>query len=283
MSTNLTMEKNLYGLFAQGERYDELMKKMPSRLKGFCQDNPKAKEQVVAVDRVGLQLLLSLHGSSLRSDAHIKVFQQDRGLQEDFGPLYQLIGAACLHAGDKLLLLKLQAAPDNVDGYRAGTLTYPQGHVQFDRSLSQGCIGDNEYAIGLLMDKVRSETFREISEEIGHEDHFTHLKLMEDIRTRLFRANAMRDVYPIYLDVAGSAGRHICMLFDVDMTGTSFETVCDEIVSMEPKKHEVAIVTYQDLLQLDRIDLICSWVARSFSKVPYLGTTFIKKYLAPVI
>ena len=90
-------------------------------------DSPK-KEQVLGITQVGLAQLLDIGLS--QPSLKLAVRRLDRGYHEYFGQQFQVVTAACIHDATRVLLLRLNRTQD-VEGYHVGTLTYPQGHVQY--------------------------------------------------------------------------------------------------------------------------------------------------------
>ena len=103
---------------------------------------------------------------------------------------------------------------------------------------------------------------------------------MYDVGDILFRGNGAAPVFPIYVNRAGTTGRHIAMIYDIDMTHSeTFQRYAELIISNEPMKHTVKIMTIMDLLQLDSVAKLCTWVASSFGEIPFMSGPFLEPYI----
>lgn len=270
---SITTEVQLFSLFA---KTPAMVDKVPGHIRTYCMNlNP---EQICCTTNQGLNQILSiLKGVNPRAIT-IDLNHTDRGVSEYFGDFIQIIGAVCIHDSKNVLMLELTHDVPIVDGYVKGTLTYPQGHIRYDRDVSKMMVEPNKIALNALFKKVRQDAFREVTEEIfisvpslNHE--FSTLmkqKIVEPIDATL---------YPIYINRPGSTDRHVCILFDVDLSGTTFDGNLELIESNEPTKHMVKVMNYKDMIDLYRVDTICPWVAKSFSMLPFYQTTFIEDYL----
>ena len=231
------------------------------------------KEQVVGITQVGLAQLLDIGLS--QPSLKLAVRRLDRGYHEYFGQQFQVVTAACIHDATRVLLLRLNRTQD-VEGYYVGTLTYPQGHVQYTEKFTNDyCSGEQMTTMHGIICHARDEIYRELMEEIRIEDFYANLKLFDAMKERLFGPKPENIVYPIHVDLAGTMHRHVCLLFDVDMTDTVFESVADQIVSGEPEKHRTVVANYGTLESVNRIDDICAWVRNSIPLLPFYTRTFI--------
>ena len=271
-------ELRVVSLFAKGN--DRLMSKMPYRIVAASKELYHANEEVIGVPEEGKKVIMRQHHGKITGTDVLECGRYNRGFHEHFGNHYQIITSACIHNADKVVLLVLKEQPSHIDGFHAGTLTYPQGHVDFDNTFAKLAIGDNpnKFQMSSLIYKSKCDCIREISEEITIEDENIKNQFFNDIHYALFNESS---IYPIYINHPGTTGRHICLLFDIDLTGTLFDHYAEDIISNEPDKHNVRIFTFSDLCNIDRADDIDPWVAASFSKVPFFGSTFIQSYLVP--
>lgn len=215
----------------------------------------------------------------------IQLVRSQRKNVEWFGDQIQLIPVACIHDATRVLMLELVKPTKYVDGYREGTLTYPQGHARYS-SLAERFKVQNDpgtaplWSISSVDQILRNEIFREINEEIRVDSDYFNMDLMREIGDILFRGNGACKGYPIYINKSGSTGRHIALVYDIDLTHShTFQNYTNLIVSNEPAKHGVRIMTINDLMQLNSIDDLCVWVAKSFSIIPFLSTTFLQPFL----
>lgn len=260
----------LYSMFAR--KHHNLINYTPYDVKALAASTKT--EKVIGINEMTLKQLQN-YKVLASSVVKVPVFPLNRGIDEFFGDHYQLVCAACIHDRNTTLLLKL-ATDTSVDHYKKGTLTYVQGHCKFDGSFEKE-LHDGMIGAHFLIDKLREDAYREITEEIKVEDYYANLRFMNELKERLYTARLENSLYPIYINGAGTTGRHLCMLFDIDMTQTCYEDIKGEIVSNEPDKHSVVIASYQDLAVLDRVDTICPWVQYSFGELPFYNDTFIPK------
>ena len=263
----LQVAASLRAIFAQG--HPELRNDLPGNLlKAVVTDRT---ERVLGITSVGLAQLLDV--GLTQPTLKLATRALDRGYQEYFSDFTQVVTAACIHTSNRVLLLSL-VKPQAVEGYRPGTLTYPQGHVQYTDRFANSTT-DGQTTMHGLLSHARDEVYRELMEEIHVEDFYTNLKFFEELKERLYGFRIEDIVHPIYIDLSGTMHRHVCLLFDVDMSGTCFDDVVDLIVSGEPEKHSVRICSYADLEAVDRIDDICPWVRTSIPVVPFYTKTFV--------
>lgn len=270
--SNICTEAQLFALFAKKHH---LINRTPSAIQDFYMNFNH--ENIICTPKDQLARIFSVDKGVSPDNISIKVFGKDRGAAEFSGDDIQIICAACIHDESNVILLSLNHDAPYVDGYLKGTLSYPQGHCKYDVEIAHACNND-EINLGTLISKIRTETLREVTEEIGSEDPVLQQQFYKDLQDRLLHP-AGETVHMIYIDRPGSTEKHLCMLFDVDMSGTCFEKMADQIVSNEPEKHDVIIANYEKLVELDRVDIICPWVAKSFSTLHFYQTTFLKNYL----
>lgn len=267
----------IYGLFA--ENNPALLAKIPTHIKEDARTLFK-KEDVVAIDKDSMDRFIREMENGLYDPVNRKIrcFKVDRGYDEHFGPYIQVIGAACIHTADKVLMLELKK-DTSIDGYVKGTLTYPQGHCTWTPAFEAAKSDDQMWTYYTFIQKIKEEIVREVQEEIGMPDTYYGYYSMDAIRNALLWTKGNGKLYPLYINRPGTTCRHLGMLADIDVTGTIIEERMNEIYSNERDKHEARVVTFEDLLKLDRPDLLCPWVAASFSKLPFMQTSFIEGYL----
>jgi len=267
--SHLVTRAALRAIFAQGQ--PSIADNLPSELLKAI--DSRKKEQVLGLTQIGLAQLLDIGLS--QPTLKLAVRPLNRGFHEYFSPYFQVTTAACIHDETHVLLLRLNQTQD-VEGYHIGTLTYPQGHVQYNEKFVRDyCGNDQQSTMHGVICHARDEIYRELMEEIRIEDFYGNLKLFDELKERLFNTKPENIVHPIHIDVAGTMHRHVCLLFDIDMTGSCFESLADQIVSAEPKKHRTVVATYGTLESVDRIDDICSWVRSSIPLLPFYTRTFI--------
>lgn len=206
----------------------------------------------------------------------------NRAEDEYYSTGVQAVAAACIHDDTTVLMLRLNQ-DSRTDGYRKGTLTYPQGHCTHTREvLKRAIITDGKRILKLtpFMDILRDNAYREVSEELKTVDDYAGYSFWSEVSDKIRYAHPQRDVFPVYIDKPGSLSSHIGFIFDVTFQGNILrEKYAPVITSREPDKHEVVLVDMNGLLQsVDRADQICPWVAYSFSKIPFYRTTFIASY-----
>lgn len=256
-------EVRLYTLFHQNNCSVD---KAPYPIRDFCQN---ANHEIVTCIRKNdvVRALSAIRGVN-PNFIELTLYRKERGLVENFNSYVQLIGAACIHDDTRFVALKLNR-DGRGEGQLKGSLSYPQGHANVDAKLTST-------NLTVLTDEMRKETLREIMEEIKIEDLITQGQFASDVRDRLM--NYAKPYY-LYIDIPGTPSGHLCFTFDIDMTGTCFDKVLDQIVSNEPEKHSVEIVDYQALLNLDRVEKMCPWMRKSFSMIPFFQSSFIKDYM----
>lgn len=270
--SNINTEAQLFSLFAKSDR---MIDKTPYPIRDFCLN--MNDEKIICVNQANVSRILSVTKGVNVNSITIPVYGKARGNVEYYGDWIQIIGAACIHDEKHVLMLSLNRNAPNVDGYMKGTLSYPQGHCDFDYEITKHLHGDN-LPLDILFRKVRKEVLREVTEEVQITDPVLNRQFGEAIQNRILYP-ADTTVYPIYINRPGSTERHLCILLDVDMSGTCFTNVIDNIQSNEPDKHSVIVADYDKLLELDRTDTICPWVAKSFSMLHFYQTTFLEDYL----
>ena len=271
----------IYGLFAQGN--SKMEAKLPNAIQ-TASNQIFGKEDIVGIREKDLSSFISgmkMNATHYPSIQHFCA-KLNRGYDEHFGPYIQLIGAACIHNDKQVLLLEL-TKDTTVDSYVAGSLTYPQGHCHWTQSFENAHVmGTRKWTLYSIINMVKENIVREIQEEICVEDQYYQITLMSAIRDKLLKTPGNGQLYPIYINRPGTTCRHLCMLADIDMTGTIFDEMAEEIRTHEPEKHRVRIMTFEDLLQLDRVDTICPWVSSSFSTLPFMQTSFIEGHLRKI-
>lgn len=248
-------------------------------------------EPIVTIDNADLDSFLQKFkmGSPLKNQHYllpsIHLNRSMRTRVEFFGDVKQLIPVACIHDETRVVFLKLATNPKHVDGYDVGTLTYPQGHARYSDEVDNLAhpteIGGRKLWSPISVDKIlRDELFREINEELTMENEYFRVRLMRDISDNLFRGNGAAPVYPIYINKPGTTGRHVAMLYDIDLTHSeTFRDHADWIVSNEPDKHTVELCTVMDLVDIEDISKFCVWVAASFSILPFISSSFMNDLL----
>lgn len=272
------VELGIYGLFTRNNPH--VLSHLPQHVKDAAARvfNP---EKVLGIDRYDLSFFIKNveHADSIdMRTAFVNCMSMNRGVDEHFADrAVQVIAVGCIHNEDTVLLLSMRNET-YVDGYLQGTLTYPQGHCGWSADFASRK-QEKGWRISDVIERVKEELFREIQEEIAIDSEYLHSTFMMELFDRLFRFPGNGIVYPIYINKPGTLCHHIGMVVDVDMSGTSFDTIQHEIHSGEPEKHEVVFAKFPDLLNLSRADVLCSWVSTSFSCIPFYTTSFIKRYL----
>lgn len=267
----------IYGLFA--ENNPALLAKLPDHIKEDARGLFK-KENVVAIDKTDMERFIYEMENGLYDPVNRKIrcFKVDRDYDEHFGSHIQIIGAACIHTANKVLMLELKE-DTSIDGYTKGVLTYPQGHCTWTSAFEATKVEGDSWTYYTFIHKIKEEIVREVQEEIGMPDTYYGYYSMDAIRNALLWTKGNGKLYPIYINRPGTTCRHLCMLADIDVTGTIIDERMDEIYSNEMDKHQVRIMAFEDLLKLDRPDQICPWVATSFSKLPFMQTSFLEGHL----
>ena len=268
----------IYGLFGEGR--PDFAKKVPIKTLNAC-NGFFQKENIVGIPEKELKKSIDILRDRNRDPVNYSVEcrELNRGIDEHFGDNIQLITAVCIH--DETSFLGLRLTDDTtIDGYVPGTITYPQGHCTWNKSFQDMAMPHSQRWTYLsLIAKAKDDAFREIQEELFIEDDYYRAEFMMSLHHRLFYHPTSARPYPIYVNKSGTTRRHLCILFDVDMSNTIFSTMKEYIDSNEPQKHSVAIMTFDDLLKLERVDMICPWVAASFSKIPFFHSSFLKGHL----
>lgn len=267
-------ESTVYSFFAR--KNISLIDRTPQRV---VDSFPVKEEDCMAIHKEDIELIMGAKYKGTDPNTLIRVYPLKRTKAEYLSDMVQIVGVACIHDQTNTLLLRL-VKDTPILNYRDGSITYIQGHCDFDMSFAQ--VGnpypDHYYSISEIMKKVKQDIFREIQEEVTIDSEMLRTNFLHDVGN-IIAGCGMKDIYPIYINSPGSMEVHLCILFDIDMSGTKFATYMDKIHTNEPLKHDVRIMTYEDLLQLARADQICPWLARSFSQLPFYTTTFIEKYL----
>lgn len=220
----------------------------------------------------------------------IKPIKLDRKVSEVFNhDAAQAIASVCIHDDHRVVLLQL-TKDTIIDNYVKGTLTYPQGHCEWDKTLdtklafdsnSQGTErGTRIMSSMAFRDYIIENAFREATEELKINDHYGNFDFWAKVDEIMKRCRPS-DICPIYIEKPGSMSRHICFLVDVAFPGNSLDPYIEMgITTNEPNKHNVLVVGYEGLLEsVGRIDMICPWVAYSFRQIPFFKSTFIEHYL----
>lgn len=277
----------LLSLFARDNAY--VTSKIPPDIRKR-RHLPYMDEDIITIDNADLQGFINKfrNGTPTKTQSYllpsIHLNRSRRSDVENFGPVKQIIPVACIHDGTRVVLLELAKPTRYVDGYDVGTLTYPQGHARYsdmaERLKTQAEIGATALWSPSSVDQIlRQEIFREINEEITIQSDYYRMHFMNDVGDILFRGNGAAPVYPIYVNKAGTTSRHIAMVYDIDMTHSeTFANHADLIVSNEPMKHNVRVMTILDLLQLSSINKLCVWVASSFAEIPFMSGPFLEPY-----
>ena len=286
MTYQMDHAEALFSLFARNRPSVE--RKIPPEIKkrAHC---PYHDEDIIVIEDDELDAFIRRFNSDSYTKARsfltpcIHLIRAKRSEVEFYGPVKQIIPVACIHDGTRVLFLELVKGAKYVDGYDVGTLTYPQGHARYtdltERTKTQE-VGQTSLWSPSSVDQIlRQEIFREINEEITIQSEYYRMCLMHEIGDILFRSCGAAPVHPIYINRAGSTGRHIAMIYDIDMTHSKiFQDHADLIVSNEPAKHTVKIMTINDLLQIKSVDKLCTWVAYSFGEIPFMGGPFLQPY-----
>ena len=269
---NMEMEMRIFSAFCRDN--PRLLDKLPTRVKTYAEE--QSSEQLLCVSQYSMETMRQRKGPIDDPQLRVQCYSEPRGHIEHFGAnRYQVVVAACIHSDKDLLLLKLKEAPAYIDGYHEGTLTYPQGHARFDPKMAGSKYFDDIYGYPTLRTYLDNEIMRELSEELIVEGGSLHYKFFEQLALNVHSAK----IYPIYVNHPGSTGRHLCLVYDVDVRRFMQPEWLQEVRSNEPEKHSVQVVQYKDLLTLPRLDYLCTWVLASFSKIPFYGNEFLADYL----
>lgn len=271
----------IYGLFAEDN--PKLLKRIPQHVLNDA-GNIFHKENIIGFRAADLNRVIHIfndpHKDLTREQLICK--ELNRGVDEHFGDDIQIITAVCIHDATHVLMLRLRQET-TVDGYDKDTFTYPQGHCTYNKAfVDRKNLGSPAWTFYAVAAKAKDDAYREVQEELWVEDDYLRAEFMAAFFERLFKFPTAARPYAIYCNKSGTTRRHLCLLFDVDMTNTCFSTMADHIMSHEPEKHSVEIMTFQDIIQLSRPDLLCPWVAASFSKLPFMTTTFIKDHITKI-
>mgnify|MGYP007127086730 CR=1 FL=1 len=174
----------------------------------------------------------------------------------------QCIVAACIHEseyidGNAVLFLKL-VNPGDVSDYRKDTLTFPQGHVQY--------IADENYTFREILDYSMR---REIQEELGN--NWTNNSIDDGIKIEeIISIIDQCDIYPIYINKPGSSRKHLCFLYDIDISKANIQNLLSDcIISNERSKHTVVYLRKEDFISGHYIKNICPWVMAGFHEIPF--------------
>lgn len=277
--TKEEVKVKLFSLFAEDNALP--MRSIPMSIQTAAK-NMSHQERIMAVKEAGAkELVTNLSKPHFdKINRSIQIFPVERQDVEFFGNWIQIIGAACIHTNDHILMLRL-TEDTMVDGYVTDTLTYPQGHCIYDNEFIRASIGQRaeKWSYDALIKKVKENIYREITEEIGVAIEHQEVTLFNEIHERLFRMPGSGKIYPIYVDKPGTARKHICLLADINMDQTSLEQVRYNLRSKEDEKHVVMFLGFDNLLRMPRVDNICPWVAKSFSLLPFMRESFIAPYL----
>lgn len=271
--SNVT-EATIYSFFAR--KNISLIERTPKQVRDSF---PIKNEDCLGICKSDIDLIMGAKYKGTNPNTMIKVYPVNRTNAEYLSKLVQIVGVACIHDQTHTLLLRL-VKDTPILNYRDGSITYIQGHCEFDTAFAQmgNPFPEHYYSINEIIKKVKQDVFREIQEEVTIDSDMLRTNFLHDVGNIISGCD-MSDIYPIYIDSPGSMEVHLCMLFDIDMSGTKFSSYMHEIHTNEPLKHDVYIMTYEDLLSLARADQICPWLARSFSQIPFYTTTFIDHYL----
>lgn len=271
METNMEMEMRIFSAFCRDN--PRLMDKIPTRVKTYAEE--QSREPLLAVSQYTMDLVCKRRGPIADRTLKLQCFGKPRGTIEHFGEgIYQVVVAACIHTDKDVLLLELKNAPAYIDGYHEGTLTYPQGHARFSKNFDKSAYPDDLYAYPTFRQLLDDEMLRELSEELTATEAIKY-QFFDKLKLCLHTA----PVFPIYVNHPGSTGRHLCMVYDIDVRLQMTPEWLQEVSSNEPEKHTVKVVRYKDLLALPRLDYICTWVLASFSKLPFYSHEFLEEYL----
>ena len=288
MSYSMDHAEALFSLFARNNPIVE--HRIPQEIRKR-KHPPYQDEDIITIHDDDVENFLRKFevGSPIKMQSYlhpcIHLIRSKRSDVENFGALKQIIPVACIHDSTRVLLLELVKPTRYVDGYNTGTLTYPQGHAcytDFAERLKTQEIGQRSLWSPSAVDQIlRQEIFREINEEITVQSEYHRMRFMYDVGDILFRGNGAAPVFPIYVNRAGTTSRHIAMIYDIDMTHSeTFQCYAEFIISNEPMKHTVKIMTIMDLLQLDSVGKLCPWVAYSFGEIPFMSGPFLEPYLS---
>ena len=269
---SMEMEMRIFSAFCREN--PKLHDRVPSRVHAYAEN--QSDELLQCISQYSLDALRKKDGPIDDPTFRIQCFAESRGHIEHFGAdRYQVVVAACIHSDKEVLVLELKDAPAYIDGYHEGTLTYPQGHARFDPNMARSKYADNLYGYPTWRSYLDNEIMRELSEEICVEADSLHYRFFEQLTLNIRSAK----IYPIYVNHPGSTGRHICLVYDVDVRRFMQPEWLQEVQSGEPEKHTAKVIQYKDLLTLPRLDFICTWVLASFSKIPFYGNEFLAEYL----
>lgn len=265
-------EAIIYSFFARNN--DKLIKRVPKAVKNKFPHKP---ERCIAISREGVNSIMNVKYKGARIDNPIFVYNVERTDSEFLSNLVQVTIVACIHDEDSTLLLRL-VNDTPIVSYRKGSLTYVQGHCTFTKSFADKTLDGSQFTVKDIIDKAKEDIFREIQEETTIESDMLRANYFHNVLRAINSCN-MSSIYPIFIDSPGSMEVHLCILFDLDLSWSDFKDYKKFIVSNEPEKHEVVISDYSSLLEVDRADQICPWVAKSFSMLPFYSSTFIEPYL----
>lgn len=288
MNPNTTIPLRVYGLFLEG--HPELVNKIPKEIieKASYSFKPETAIAIRTKDFFKMKdiLMTGLNrlDNPLMRSKRIELLSMPRDEREFVGDYIQIIGAACIHDDKRIILLQLENA-GGADGYCKGTYTYPQGHCTYTNEVDRIQASDGGFCtFDLLGQIVKENIFREIQEELTIEGEYNRVRFMNDVRNALIQSPNNGKLYSIYVDRAGTSCRHLCILADIYMDSHScFNEVAESIISNEPSKHKVRLISFGDLLEIGSIDEICIWVAKSFSALPFMSKSFIQDFLKNMV
>ena len=266
----LEKEAQFFSLF---HKRGESIYWIPEKLKNYLNESG-SDEKIIGLEKADYQSILN-GGTFPKSLAPICM---DRKIMEYFSCMtLQVIAAVCIHSSSQVLLLQL-TKDTKIDGYTKGALTYPQGHCTWDS------IKDRLYT-GVISwqgfrDVIVKNAYRETSEELQIDDFYLNLEFFMELDSIMQKCAANREIYPIYIDKPGSTSRHLCFLIDIEFSDEKFMKYAPHIRSKEPDKHNVLILNYKGIVEsVGRIDMICPWVASSFSRLPFFTKSFMTSYI----
>lgn len=269
----------LYGLFAQDNSI--VQKGLPFDVLHKARELGKDEEIISFQKRDVEELVAHMSSPGMNVTKKFVCLKTNRHEDELFGHHVQLVASTCIHTQDRVVMLELER-DTMVDNYVKGSLTYPQGHCEWDFKFDPFNQREGVFNLGFITHTIKENAFREVHEEIRvNGSNFQQVEIMNAISEAIFHQGNNGKIYPIYLNKPGTTIRHFCALVDVDLTRSSITNEDLELlVSNEPEKHKVRIIGFEDLLKLERVDTLCPWVATSFARIPFFGETFLNGYLS---
>lgn len=189
-----------------------------------------------------------------------------RSVCEFIGDWVQLVVGLCIHTSKKVLFLELNRPSPITSNYIAGTLTFPEGHLEIPQNLPA-------IRTPAIIALARKAALRELYEEVimpwnpeaQYNGDFT-----QDIGYGVLAETLHTAVPHVYYDEDGvSNARHMELVFDLKITESERNQLWlealehDTFESNEPEKHGVKVLTYRDMVHyIPSTDYLGAFVVR---------------------